>query len=170
MNVRAAHRVFSLAATFSCAAQPTRRLSLRGRQVPHPWRTARGRLTRHALGRPLCPPCPTQPGTAAQERRCHDDSGSQFAHGCSPLMASSTTRAVRSLAAHRYVVARYALLMASLRLACAEAQAYRENRHSTDQYEHLMAALAAARQEAQAYRKAQEEWLRGQGSNPRPPG
>jgi hypothetical protein len=85
-------------------------------------------------------------------------------------MASSTTRAVRSLAAHRYVVARYALLMASLRLACAEAQAHRENRHSTDQYEHLMAALAAARQEAQAYLKAQEEWLRGQGSNPRPPG
>ena len=85
-------------------------------------------------------------------------------------MASSTTRAVRSLAARRYIVARYALLMASLRLACAEAQAYRENRHSTDQYEHLMAALAAARQEAQAYRKAQEEWLRGQGSNPRPPG
>jgi len=81
-------------------------------------------------------------------------------------MASSTTRAVRSLAAHRYVVARYALLMASLRLACAEAEAYRENRHSTDQYEHLMAALAAARQEAQAYLKAQEEWLRGAGFAP----
>ena len=67
-------------------------------------------------------------------------------------------------------MARYALLMASLKLACAEAQAYRENRHSTDQYEHLMTALAAARQEARAYQKAQKEWLRGQGSDPRPPG
>ncbi len=85
-------------------------------------------------------------------------------------MASSTTRAVRSLAARRYIVARYALLMASSRLACAEAQAYSENRHSTDQYDHLMAALAAAHQEAQAYLKAQAEWLRGQGSNPGPRG
>ena len=56
------------------------------------------------------------------------------------------------------------------RLACAEAQAYSENRHSTDQYDHLMAALAAAHQEAQAYLKAQAEWLRGQGSNPGPRG
>ena len=82
-------------------------------------------------------------------------------------LVPSTTRAVRFLAAHRYIVARYAHLMASLRLACTEAHAYRENRHSTDQYEHLMAALAAARQEAHAYRKAQEEWLQGQGSRPK---